>query len=463
MKMMLQPVFRGLLLAMAMAAIPAFGEDVELWATNDIPAWAQGDFSGRAEGWVLTNGVDKWVDPNPKARVSSVRLCEGGLLTGTIKIGDRTFKVSAGGLVKPTPDSTGFIDFVEFINPSVDLVSDNNLTPATNVVFELENMADDFEWDHDEEATPAPRARIWMRFFLSDDEYEVELFRDFAENEVPQKIKDLKGAWVYDGESTNKWTLTVDEKGNASLRGITDEGRRFTASSMIIDYGRDYFGDFGAYFCVPATENFEGVDVWIGISPEDDSADSVDAYTALRDMLAIVNDDGEDVTKPEDDEDDEEEWIIKPSQDTSIVEVAIPASVNPSNVTLQVTTRQWVKANGARIQVFNREKDVTLFLDLPPVDEEGWLNLDQATIKPSLVQAVFDPEKGAELSLDPANPVLKTAPTQPGFLYSFRQWTSLEGLSAQRPDCKEGDGKYWELPVTIKGGNRAFYSVTVEK
>ena len=456
-----QCVAFGALLASAFAGFAA-DEGEGLWQEKDIPAWASGTFSGKAEGWLSTTGQEEsvWVDVNPKARVSLV-VSKSGVPSGQLKIGERTFAVSAKGIVAPATDDIGedgFIDEVVFGDPEVRL----NDVKATEVEFKLENMSDDYEWCHTGEGSKAPRAKISLNFSLGEDKYEVELFREFGDSEVPDAIKSLEGHWVYCGENTNKWPIVVDGFGNATLSGKTNDGLMFETASKIIDYGfgltADYYFEYGAYFNVPATKDHEGVSVWIGFSSEDLSGDSANAYVAIRDVLTVVNDENSHWTMGDGPED---KWIVEASANMGEVEMAIPQDVDPKTVTceLPLTGNWWMKPNGVNVKYISGSADITALINKPSADEEGWICLNQLTVKEEYVKEVLDPKKGAVIELNAANPVLTTAKTRDGLVYQLREGETLDGM--KDGTSKVGDGEAWTPEIKVKGGNSAFYSIGV--
>ena len=463
MKKIVQGVVFVALLAPAFVGFAA-SEVSGLWEEKDIPAWANGTFSGKAEGWLSTTAQDElaWVDANPKARVS-LAISKLGVPSGQLKIGERTFDISAKGIVAPAPEDIGedgFIDEVRFSEPEVRLngVKAND----ADVEFVLENMADDYEWCHGDEGSEAPRAKISLNFSFGEDKYEVELFREFEVSEVPEAIKGLEGNWVYCGENTNKWPIVVDGFGNATLSGRTNDGLVFETASKIIDYGfglmAGYYFECGAYFNVPATKEHEGISVWIGFSAEDLSGDSADVYAAIRDVMTSVNDENSYYLQGDGPED---EWIVVASENMGEVEVAIPQNINPKTVTFMVPLNgnRFLKANGANVRYTNGKTDITGLINTPSADEEGWIDFKQLTVREEYVREVLDPKKGAVIELNAAKPVLTTANTRAGLVYSFSEGETLDGMKVG--DRKTGDGQPWTPTITVKGVNSAFYSVGV--
>lgn len=113
------------------------------------------------------------------------------------------------------------------------------------------------------------------------------------------------------------------------------------------------------------------------------------------------------------------------------------------------------------IKIMSNGHDIRSYLDLPAV-KNGEIDLSQATVKEEIVKEALTGE-GSEVTLDAANPTITTAKTIPGLTYTFREGTSIEALSGKTPLTHPGDGKSWTPPVTVKGGNAAFYSIGVTK
>ena len=455
----IQCVVLGMLLAFVAAAAD---EGEGLW--QDVPAWVQGTFTGKAEGWLFSTGQEEsvWVDMNPKARVS-LTVAEGGKLSGELKIGARTLVVSAEGIVPPDPKdigANGFIDILKFRAPAVSWGE----VKATNVAVEVENLSDDYAVRNGGEENL--RALLWLRFSLGEDKYEVEAFRKFEEIRVPQAIKNLEGSWVFDGDNEHKWAIAVDEFGSAKLSGKTDDGFEFETESNIIDCGVglmvNYFGGCGAYFNVPATKDHEGVDTWIGFNPEDRSGNAVDACVAIEDRLTIMNDEECVITLKDDD--DKIDFILQPSKSSVDMKIAIPQWIeHPERVMVLVPSEvEFLTPNGTKARIVRGEEDITKYLtDLPKADGEGVIDLTQMKVREEFVKAALDPLKGAKIELNAENSVLTTTATIAGLIYTLNEGATLKEMKAG--DAKVGDGQPWTPKITVKGGNSAFYSISVEK
>ena len=114
-----------------------------------------------------------------------------------------------------------------------------------------------------------------------------------------------------------------------------------------------------------------------------------------------------------------------------------------------------VKKNGCEIQGY---------LDIPAA-VGGVIDLANATVKEEIVKETLDPEKGAEIELDAANPTIKTAATKPGLTYEFYESSDFDDLVGSRVprDRKVGDGTAWSPTISVKGGKSGFYKIGVTK
>ena len=155
-------------------------------------------------------------------------------------------------------------------------------------------------------------------------------------------------------------------------------------------------------------------------------------------------------------------FVIKPSEGKTAVEVTIPQGVDAAKVTVEVSPKvASVKPNGAKVKIVSGGADITGFLNMPAADGNGVVDLTKATVKEEIVKESMDPEKGAEIKLNAANPTLITPNTRVGLFYQLREGTTLEGMS--NGDSTIGDGNPWKPEIKVKGGNSAFYSIGVGK
>lgn len=67
----------------------------------------------------------------------------------------------------------------------------------------------------------------------------------------------------------------------------------------------------------------------------------------------------------------------------------------------------------------------------------------------------------AKIELNAANPHLTTAPTRKGLFYQFREGVTLDGMIDG--DSTRGDGNPWKPNIKVKGGERGFYTIRVDK
>jgi len=154
-------------------------------------------------------------------------------------------------------------------------------------------------------------------------------------------------------------------------------------------------------------------------------------------------------------------YVIKPSEGKTSVEVTIPTGVEPSKVTVEVSSSvETIRPNGASVKVVRGTSDITSYLDIPTA-VDGVVNLGVAEVKAAIVREAMDPAAGAQIEINAENPSLTTSATKPGLVYTLREGTSLESMASG--DSKVGDGQPWTPNVTVKGGTSGFYSISVGK
>ena len=155
-------------------------------------------------------------------------------------------------------------------------------------------------------------------------------------------------------------------------------------------------------------------------------------------------------------------FVVRPSEGKTAVEVTIPQGVDAAKVTIEVSPKvASVKPNGAKVKIVSGGSDVTEFLNVPAVDGNGVIDLTKATVKEEIVKETLNPEKGAVIELNAANPSLTTSNTRIGLLYTFSEGRTLSGMD--KSDSKTGDGQPWSPEIKVKGGNSAFYTIGVGK
>lgn len=155
-------------------------------------------------------------------------------------------------------------------------------------------------------------------------------------------------------------------------------------------------------------------------------------------------------------------FVIKPSAEKMTVAVAIPQGVDASKVTVEVSPKVVsVKLNGAKMKIVNGVDDITEFLDVPPANKDGVIDLAKATVKEEIVNETMDTEKGAVIKLDAVNPTLTTPNTRKGLFYQLREGVTIDGMN--NGDSILGDGKPWTPMIKVKGGASAFYTISVGK
>lgn len=170
--------------------------------------------------------------------------------------------------------------------------------------------------------------------------------------------------------------------------------------------------------------------------------------------------------------DSEKGFVIKPSKGKAQIEVTIPDRVDAAKVTVEVSPNvASVKPNGANVKVVNEYADITPFLDIPGMQlvegrgavatqQDAVIDLSKMAVKDEIVRETLDPAKGAFVDLDPLNPVLTTSNTRIGLFYTFYEGWTLADLK-KSGGSHVGDGDPWTPEITIKGGEKAFYSIAV--
>lgn len=160
--------------------------------------------------------------------------------------------------------------------------------------------------------------------------------------------------------------------------------------------------------------------------------------------------------------DAENGYIVTPSAERTAVEVTIPEGVDAAKVTVKVSPDvKTITPNGAAVRILRGTLDITDYLSIPTADAAGVIDLSAAKVKDEIVRETLSLEKGAEITLSPKEPVLKTAATRKGLIYQLYEGTSLNGLKAG--DSKTGDGEAWTPKIKVKGGTSGFYTIRVTK
>ena len=157
-------------------------------------------------------------------------------------------------------------------------------------------------------------------------------------------------------------------------------------------------------------------------------------------------------------------YVITPSAGRNEVTVVIPNGLSPSKVTVRLSpTVKVVKPSGTKMRIVRGEYSYDIRKNLNfTTNAEDAVDLENATVKEEVVNEIFDTAKGAKVSLDPSNPSLSVV-TREGLLYSFREGATIKAEEADEPVTHVGDGKTWDLPISVKGGSSASYGVGVEK
>lgn len=159
-------------------------------------------------------------------------------------------------------------------------------------------------------------------------------------------------------------------------------------------------------------------------------------------------------------------FVVTPSKGRAEIEVTIPEEIDAAKVTVVLEADvMTVKPNGAKVMIMKGSDDIAPHLDIP-VRGDGVLAVGEATVKGSVVKEVLDPAKGAEINFGSdsqggVSPVLTTAPTKPGLVYTLHEGTTLNGMTDG--DSTIGNGEKWTPEITVKGGKSGFYSIGVTK
>ena len=89
------------------------------------------------------------------------------------------------------------------------------------------------------------------------------------------------------------------------------------------------------------------------------------------------------------------------------------------------------------------------------------IDMSGVTVKAEFAEEVLDTKKGAVIELNATSPVLTTANTRPGLVYTLREGTTLETMASGASTV--GDGQPWTPAISVKGGISGFYSIEVSK
>ena len=157
---------------------------------------------------------------------------------------------------------------------------------------------------------------------------------------------------------------------------------------------------------------------------------------------------------------DNEGFVIKPSNGMSEVVVIMPAGFDPSKVTIEVAPEiASLVSHGATIKVMKGVHDITAYLNIPSAG--GTQFIASATVKQEVANEALDPTKGASFKVVGNTPTLTTSATKPGLTYTLREGTTLKTMSDGA--SKQGDGQPWTPTITVKGGKSGFYTIKVDK
>lgn len=155
-------------------------------------------------------------------------------------------------------------------------------------------------------------------------------------------------------------------------------------------------------------------------------------------------------------------YIVVPGKNSKNVVVRLREDIDPKNVAIHISPSvETVESRGATIKVYRNDYLISDYLDIPEPNENGVIDMTRATVKNEYVKEVFDSKRGAFVNLGADNPVIKTAPTRRGLVYTFSEGINLQGL--QLKQSKIGDGEPWQPTITVSGGDSGFYSIGVSK
>ena len=158
---------------------------------------------------------------------------------------------------------------------------------------------------------------------------------------------------------------------------------------------------------------------------------------------------------------DNDGFVIKPSNGKSDVVVIMPSGFDPAKVTIEVAPEvRSLVSHGATIKVMKGVHDITAYLNIPSLG--GTQFIASATVRDAIVKEALDPSKGAVISLaNPSEPSITTPATRPGLKYTLREGATLKTMVDGA--TKLGDGQPWTPHITVKDGTSGFYTIKVEK
>ena len=179
----------------------------------------------------------------------------------------------------------------------------------------------------------------------------------------------------------------------------------------------------------------------------------VTLYAVWRAYIGVEGDDNATVTG-----DEITGFVIKPSGDKKEIVVLVPEGFDAGKVTIEVDpTVASLVANGAQFKIVKNGHDITPYLSIPFSGSKVYPS--QSVVKDDFVKEALDPIKGVEIILDPDSPSITLPYTRPGLTYTLKEGRTVNGL--EDGDSKLGDGQPWSPRITVKGGQSAFYSITV--
>lgn len=153
-------------------------------------------------------------------------------------------------------------------------------------------------------------------------------------------------------------------------------------------------------------------------------------------------------------------YTITPS--ASVMNVVLNLQgIDASKVTVVVApTIQSITAQGANIQFMSGGYNITSLLDIPAT-LPATIDVTQIKVKESIIKEVLSPAAGAVINLKPDAPSIITAPTRLGLTYTLYEGRALNSM--QKGASTPGTGNAWQPTLSVTGGTRAFYYITVTK
>ena len=202
---------------------------------------------------------------------------------------------------------------------------------------------------------------------------------------------------------------------------------------------------------------------WVYCKNDEDTGDVgddslwVDGVVWESDWPSIAGDRDAEIVKH-----DDGSFEVQPSMVETNLCVKMPDSIEAKNVTVVVDVSvENFSLGGANAKIVRGGDDITPYLNVPAAGEGGWIAMSQVEVKQEIVDESMDAEKGAEFSLGSDSPMIMTAPTKKGLVYTLVEGEALDAMVDG--DTTIGDGSQWTPNITVKGGTSGFYTIKVDK